>query len=330
MHANAITWDTPPENPPVRSDNPSDQAIYVADMAIEIFHPNPPRLIDCLKICRAKGYPLGPVMIELKRPGINELANSTMPQVDPPDIESTSHTAGSADVLDKVSDGLTKKASVPSHHFHAVQDLLWTAALVPAARWAQYSNRLGSFDSLVAGNVVSKILGSDDGMLRTWQSTTSSFRDRCYAAVADIISELENTVADLIERFPESTQESKDRYRRAVNTAAEACFAIVPRLLDEHIHSPGYQGDKSWETMEEAVVAKAKAGDPAAEGYVESHDHLPEHPGKPYWIDYPAEFFDDPKDRYEVHMVDSVLQDIFQDEDEVCRILNEWSPPPPW
>jgi hypothetical protein len=183
--------------------------------------------------------------------------------------------------------------------------------------------------ALMAGDVLSKVLEGDASTLITFQKTTFSFQGTCRDAIADIIRDLEGTVADIIERFPRSTKESWALYWAAVRLAADACFATVAKLLDEHVQSPGYRGDKSWETMEEAVVAKAKAGDPPAQAYVEEHEHLPEHPGKPLWngtewIDFPADFWREPRSRYEEMVQDRLSEQALYDEDAVCCILNAW------
>jgi hypothetical protein len=91
MSTSTVTWDTPDEEPPARSDDPGQQAVYVVDLAIEVFHPRAPSLIDCLKTCVAEGYPLGPVLIELKKLNMNasEKKKSNKPKIGPTDIEST-------------------------------------------------------------------------------------------------------------------------------------------------------------------------------------------------------------------------------------------------
>lgn len=227
--------------------------------------------------------------------------------------------------------GVATKPRVPDFHDPdrlAVRDLLWTTALIPAARWVEYRNRVASNGQITARKVVGKVLARDPTILQAWHSTTSWFQVTCDNAVADIIDSLECTVAEIIEQFPKSTSGSRRLYSQAVDVATDTCFTIVPALLDEHLQSPGYQGDKSWRTMEEAVVTKATDGDSAAREYVESHAHLPEHPGMPYWngtewADYPADLWEPPTYRGQAQVQDGILQDILWDRDEVCRILNE-------
>jgi hypothetical protein len=217
----------------------------------------------------------------------------------------------------------------------AVRELLMNVALIPAERWA-YSYYVGSLDRIAAGRVVGKVLESDATMLATWQTTTTDFRDDSTAAIAALICGLESTVSGIIDRFPGTTEESEGLCREAVATACDACYATIRTLLDDHVRSPGYQGDRSWETMEEAVVAKAEAGDRAAQVYVERHEHLPEYPGKPLWngtewTDYTEEFFEWLESDWNKHLRNAVMSDIVEHHDEVCRILNgdvgpDWPP----
>jgi hypothetical protein len=197
----------------------------------------------------------------------------------------------------------------------AVRDRLCVALNLPDRK--ADSNEVDPFENCTAEGVVDAIVTSDPVILKTWQSAASGFRDTCEDVVDSIISDLKGTVADIIDRFPEPTVASRELYRSVVN-ACESCCAIVTNLLDEHIHSPAYQGDKSWATMEEAVIAKAVAGDPAAQEYVERHGHLPEHPGKLWngreWIDDPPWIPEYPGD-------DEPLEQYFYYDYLVCRQL---------
>lgn len=71
MQGSTVTDVALPEQPPTSRDDPKLQAAYVAGVAQRYLRPASPSVADLKRFCKALGYPWRPVLIELKRSGVN-------------------------------------------------------------------------------------------------------------------------------------------------------------------------------------------------------------------------------------------------------------------